>query len=230
MYTFAFLPEPETPLALPLGIQGALAWIGDGTLGAVVEPGLDLEALQTDEHALMGAVLAHDRVIQDLFQHSVLLPLQFGTSFKHREGLLQHLEQQRSTYQDRLDYLSGKVEYTLRLEPQPLSADPAPSPNPEEPPLKGRDYFLAKKQQYQSLDQRQQQQQDQLQELRTTIGRIYPDLQAAEAKEGVERIYLLVGQRRGNHLQKQVQQWQTSAPLWSLHLSDPLPPYHFVRS
>lgn len=228
MYTFAFLPEPDSPLPLPDGIQGSLAWVGDGVLGAVVEPDLDLEALQADNQVLMGAVLAHDRVIQDLFQASVLLPLQFGTCFKHQDGLLQHLAQQRSTYQERLTLLSGKVEYTLYLQPQPLSAEPVPSPSPEEP-LKGRAYFLAKKQQYESLGDRQQKQQDQFQDLLTTIQRIYPDLCQGDPQDGQERIYLLVGQRRSSHLQKQVQQWQTAAPLWDLRLSEPLPPYHFVR-
>ncbi|MEB3272340.1 MAG: GvpL/GvpF family gas vesicle protein [Prochlorothrix sp.] len=229
MYTFAFLPEPETPLTLPDGIQGSLHWIGDGVLGAVVEPNLDMEALQADDQALMGAVLTHDRVIQDLFQQSVLLPLQFGTSFNHREGLLNHLAQQRSIYQERLTLLSGKVEYTLRLQPKPLESDPAPVPDSTQAPLKGRAYFLAKKQQYQSLGDRQAEQQNQLKTLLATLNRSYPDLRQGEAQEGQERIYLLVGQRRTSHLQKQVQQWQDSTPLWELRLSEPLPPYHFVR-
>ena len=228
MYTFAFLPHPPEPLSLPQGIQGALTWVGDGELGAVVEPDFKLDSIQSDDQALVGAVVAHDRVIQDLFQLSVLLPLQFGTQFHSTEGLLNHLQQQRQTYGDRLQVLAGKVEYILRCSPKPLEPVLEPSPPPEQP-LKGRDYFRAKKQQYQSLGDCQNQQQTQLQTLITTIQRIYPDMRQGEAQDGQERFYLLVGQRRSSHLQKQVNQWQGEATQWDLLLSEPLPPYHFVQ-
>lgn len=226
MYTFAFLPEPPEPLTLPQGIQGDLLWVGDGFLGAVVEPDFSWEQAQINDRALMESVLAHDRVMAELFAQSALLPLQFGTRFVDRASIIQHLEQQRDFYGQRLNFLSGKGEFTLKL--SPLEGEENPT-TPKSDVLKGREYFLAKKQQYEVAHQRQQQQQQQLQDLRATVGRVYPDFHPGEEAEGQQRWFLLVGLRRSQHLQKQVQQWQTTADLWQLTLTGPLPPYHFVQ-
>jgi hypothetical protein len=222
MYTYAFLPRSEIPPKLPEGILGDLALVNGAYLSAVVEPELQAEQLQNSDERLMQAVWVHDRVIQELFRQTVVLPLRFGTYFVSREGLLEHLATRSSEYLQKLAKLQGKAEYVLKLTPVERSQ---PSIESE---LKGKDYFLAKKQRYQSQAEQQQQQQSELEQLMQAIAQHYPDAVRSEPKDGVERIYLLASFLASFTPHQSLPSWQSQCPHWQLSLGEALPPYHFV--
>lgn len=222
MYTYAFLRQPTSSFSLPEGIAEPLQIVSSAGLSALVEPKLDFESLQQSDDRLVQAVLSHDRIVRLTFQQTEILPLRFGTRFVSREGLLEHLEAHRTEYLEKLTQLTGKAEYTLKLLPVDFQE---PSISSE---VKGKDYFLAKKQRYQvQLDQQQQQQQE-LNQLQETIAQIYPNPVLDDAKEGVERIYLLAERKNEPTLYQHVQQWQAACPTWEITIGEALPPYHFV--
>ncbi|MFM7425915.1 MAG: GvpL/GvpF family gas vesicle protein [Elainella sp.] len=222
MYTYAFLFNSGLLPELPEGIWGSLELIGADRLAALVEPGLSAEALQQSDRQLMQAVLSHDRVIQEVFQQTTVLPLRFGTYFISRQGLLDHLYANQQTYIDKLTQLQGKAEYVLKLNPLPFPEAAIAAETT------GKDYFLAKKQRYQDQTSWQQQQQAELNRLTRLLetqyvwSRAEPDSTASTT----ERIYLLADGDRS--LQEQLPTWQQQCPSWELVLGEPLPPYHFV--
>jgi hypothetical protein len=222
MYTYAFLPRSEAPPELPEGILGSLALVNGAYLSAVVELELRAEQLQSSDEQLMQAVLAHDRVIRELFRQTVVLPLRFGTYFVSREGLLEHLEARSSEYLQKLANLQGKAEYVLKLTPVERSQPSI------EADLKGKDYFLAKKQRYQSQAEQQQQQQNELEQLMRAIAEHYPGSVRSEPKDGVERVYLLASFLSTFTPHHKLPNWQSQCPHWQLNLGEALPPYHFV--
>jgi hypothetical protein len=223
MYTYAFLLNSDQALDLPEGIWGSLELVRVAKLAALVEPDLALESLQQNDRQLMQAVLSHDRVIQDLFQQTAVLPLRFGTYFVSRQGLLDHLQSRQRQYLDKLNYLQGKAEYVLKLIPVSLSGSTVTAE------LKGRDYFLAKKQLYTNQTEWQQQQHSELQALISLINEHYPEaVRGSETNDGSERFYLLCSQSEQQHLQNQLKQWQQQYHRWQISLGETLPPYHFV--
>lgn len=225
MYTYAFVLESAGSMMLPAGIIGELMLLHEQGVGAVVEPGLDLEALKQSDDRLMRAVLHHDQVIRELFEQVPVLPLRFGTQFVSQEKLLEHLHLHAAAYQATLARLAGQAEYTLKLSPR--SPDAAP-PNPLATAGTGRDYFLAKKQQFQQQLDRQQQQQTELQALRAAIAQEYPALQVDEPRDGIERLHLLVKRADEALLHESLEKWRSHCPGWQMALSEALPPYHFV--
>lgn len=222
MYTYAFLPSPNYPLSLPSGIAGSLQLVQTEALAALVEPNLTFEALQADDQQLVQAVLAHDRIIRDVFQQTSVLPLRFGTQFVSQQGLLEHMGYHSSEYLDKLADLRGKAEYTLKFTPTELPEPSIPAD------LKGRDYFLAKKQAYQTQAELQQQQQTELQQIEAAIAQAYPASIRGEAQNGIERIHLLSDRQQEAQLLEDLSQWQSLGQLWELTLGEGLPPYHFV--
>lgn len=222
MYTYAFLPRSEVPPELPEGILGSLSLVNGAYLSAVVELEIQAEQLQSSDEQLMQAVLAHDRVIRELFRRTVVLPLRFGTYFVSRKGLLEHLEARSSEYLQKLANLQGKAEYVLKLTPVEQSQPSI------EADLKGKDYFLAKKQRYQSQAEQQQQQQNELEQLMQAIAEHYPGSVRSEPKDGVERIYLLASFLSTFTPHHRLPSWQSQCPHWQLTLGEALPPYHFV--
>jgi hypothetical protein len=204
-----------------MGIEGEVTWVTVGELVALVEPSLDLDVIQADNARLLTAVLSHDRVLCHLFQQIPLLPLRFGTQLASLDQLQGYLSQQQEGYQAKLTALADQAEYQIKLIP----ADLAPPPLPEG--LKGRDYFLAKKQRLQDLANAQQQQQDEgqrvLQAIATTYASAVVDNVAPQTK-----VYLLVPRSEADALLQSVAQWQAQASQWQVQVSDALPPYHFV--
>lgn len=222
MYTYAFLMSDVT-LDLPEGIWGSLELVAVERLAALVEPELPLAVLQQTDRQLMQAVLSHDRVIQDLFQQTTVLPLRFGTCFVSRQRLLEHLQFHQQEYLEKLTQLQGKAEYAVKLTPLPLPEFAIPTE------VQGKDYFLAKKRRYQDQSEWQQQQQQELEQLHRLIQQRYVNaVRSNETADGIERIYLLHPHQAEQQLQTYLADWQDQSRCWSLTLGEMLPPYHFV--
>lgn len=221
VYLYSICPRPQQPLTLPLGLAEPTQLIAVDNIAAVVETGVDLETLQTDESRLLNAVLSHDRVICELFQATPLLPLRFGTQIASLKNLKDHLANQGADYAAKLEILAPKAEYQLKLIAQAVELPPLADG------LTGRDYFLAKKQRLQDQATAQAAQQAELALVFDHIYSTYRDCLEAESPDGEARVYILID-RDDQSLPQRVDEWRSQVPHWSLLLSDPLPPYHFV--
>ncbi len=230
MYTYAFLPNLPRSLELPFGIAAAVELLRVNDLAAIVEPHLAAETLNETDDRLMRAIVAHDRVIRQMFQQTSLLPLRFGTQFVSRQGLVEHLEKHQSEYVAKLALVEGRAEYLLKL----ISVSWVETPIA--PDLKGKQYFLAKKQAYQAQTDWQQQQQVELQDIAEAIARQYPDWvrgDSSNAAQGdapgkIERFYILGDRIQERLLYEDLKIWQRQHSAWEISLEAPLPPYHFV--
>jgi|JI9StandDraft_1071089.scaffolds.fasta_scaffold03125_9 Gas vesicle synthesis protein GvpL/GvpF len=235
MYTYAFLKPLKVPFELPFGLVSPLELIiSNKEVAALVEPELSLEDLKDNEERLMEAVLSHDRVLCEMFQKTTVLPLRFGTYFLSREILLEHLESQSDLYLQKLNYFEGNAEYLLKSIPREYSPEQLLPASETTEPASGRNYFLQKKRAYQLQQEYQQQQKQEWEELLTFFNRHYDTL-LGEPQDGdafgryaIERLYLLVSRQEEFLLGERVQQWQLLTPHWELHLSNALPPYHFL--
>jgi len=215
-------PPPSSLPPLPLGLEGELQVVTEGAIAAIVEPGLELEGLQADDPRLLTAVLSHDRVICELFQQMPLLPLRFGTQLASLEALKQHLVDQQPTYQAKLTALADKVEYQIKLLPLDIPLPPVPDG------LKGRDYFLAKKQRLHDHTAAQAQQQAELRTLLEELHTAYGPSVDGGSPAGEAKVYILVERQRTVDLQQWLEAINTRVRHWDITLSDALPPYHFV--
>ncbi|NJR38255.1 MAG: gas vesicle protein [Leptolyngbyaceae cyanobacterium CSU_1_4] len=219
MYTYAFLSTP--PSTLPEGIFSSLQMVSIQGLAALVEPDLAAESLPETDQQLVQAVLSHDRVIRELFEQTTVLPLRFGTCFVSRQGLLEHLQAKRTEYLTKLEELEGKAEYALKLK---SIAFPETEIGTD---VKGKDYFLAKKQIYQAQAAWQLEQQTELEAWVEAIAQQYACVRG-KADEGVERIYVLGDRQSAPLLPTSFKTWQLQSAPGEIGLGNPLPPYHFV--
>lgn len=221
VYVYGFCAGPPAPPDLPPGLSQDTQYVSVGPLGAIVEMGLDVSHIQNNDQQLMTAVLSHDRVLQDIFAATDILPLRFGTQFADLAALQHHLQQHQSHYLQQLQHLQGQAEYSLTLMPQPVT------PPPLESDLTGRAYFLAKKQRLQDQQARQQEQQAQMTTWIEQLQQQSVALQWREGTEGGDRLYALAPKATFD---------QTLAALlplipdWDVQISHPLPPYHFAAS
>ncbi|WP_413173336.1 GvpL/GvpF family gas vesicle protein [Anabaena azotica] len=223
LYTYAFLESPSLPLILPQGANSQVVLINGTRLSAIVEPGIYLESFQNNDEKIIQMALCHDRVICELFEQLTVLPVRFGTYFNSQTNLLTYLESHNEEHQSKLEKINGKIEFALKLIPRSL----------EETALLegdggGRNYFLAKKQQYQNQKNfsiAQSTEKHNLIDLITKINQLPVVIQ--EQKEEV-RIYLLVSFKEKILLLEQFLTWQKACPRWDLFLGDCLPPYHFI--
>jgi len=218
MHVYALVSSTTTrSLLLPIGVANSLELLIQANLAAVVEPDLHLEELRQDDAILLQAVLAHDRVIRELFAQTTVLPLRF-TSFPTLTELITDLQINQQLYGQRLTRLQGKAEYTVKFVPKEFQ-DVAISPD-----LKGKDYFLAKKQQYQAQHQQREQQTQELQHLLTVIAAQYPTVTPPEAQQA----HILVDQADKVILQEWCDRLQHQVSWWKLCLGEAVPPFHFV--
>lgn len=217
MHAYALLKPPDFPISLPNGVASVLELVVCEQLAAVVEPELMLEALQQDDATLLQAVLAHDRVIRELFAQVTVLPLRFAT-FPSLTELITDLKTQQATYLATLTQLEGKAEHTIKLMPVEVETIPIPSN------LKGKDYFLAKKQQHQEQQQQQEMQSQELAQIYHAIAQRYP----VQANPDKQQIHILTDRVHSPQLQQEVALLQTHFKLWEVQLSEALPPFHFV--
>ena len=217
MHVYALLHRSAIALPLPEGVDAPLDGVVWEDVAAIVEPQLTLEALQADDVRLLQAVLAHDRVIRELFAQTTVLPLRF-TSFPTEPDLLADLQANQHTYLATLERLQDKAEYVVKGLPREYV------PPTLDATLKGRDYFLAKKQQYQSQTEYQIAQTQEWDVIRTAIAQHFAIVELPDTQQ-----LCLLGDRHGqSQLQSEVQTLQSHLRTWDLQLGEPLPPFHFV--
>lgn len=221
-YTYAFLDTPVSDLELPVGISDRVLLISSAGVSALVEPSVSLESLQNDDERLIQAVLSHDRVINEVFRQTTVLPLRFGTSFASKEGLLTHLESHAEEYLGKLRQLNGKSEYILKFIPR----------TPDEPIIPteagGKQYFLAKKQRYKTQQDFHAAQTAEWENAVHLITQIHKSAVINQREGEAARIYLLVTRQDEPLLAEQFLAWQAACPRWELQLGEALPPYHFI--
>jgi hypothetical protein len=222
VYVYGVCHCPATEITLPLGLERETQVICIDQIAAVVEFGIDLEALQTDDQRLLNAVLSHDRVVCDLFKQFTILPIRFGTQLASTDKLKEYINSEYQTYLEKLQSLEHKCEYQIKLIPEAVSLPPAPEG------LKGRDYFLAKKQRLQDQTTAQEQQQTELSALFEQIQATFPDAVGASNEDGTAKVYILLNYDQAPTLRQKAEHWQAEATYWNLSLSEALPPYHFV--
>jgi hypothetical protein len=221
LYTYCLLSDAKGNLSLPSGFKGDLRLVEDRAIAAVVEPELPREELEEDDETLVQAVIHHDWVICEIFRDHAVLPLRFGTYFPTEADLQTHLATNREKYQQTLENLSGKLEVTLKLTPIPF-------PEQETSAAKGKAYLRAKKQRYQEQSQYQAQQKIALEQFEQTINQTYSQWVHGEPKESTERFYLLLDAATFSSFSEQIKQWENWLPTWTIEVSPPLPPYHFL--
>ncbi|MCM0589528.1 MAG: GvpL/GvpF family gas vesicle protein [Gloeotrichia echinulata IR180] len=222
IYTYAFVKTPDFPLDLPDGNTGQVRLINGGGISAIVESGTTIESVQKNDEEVIKMVLAHDRVICELFDQITVLPLRFGTYFISQEALLDHIETNAKEYQEKINQFHGKNEYLLKLIPRTL-------PEPVKASVAGgRDYFLAKKQYYENQKIFQIAQADEKYSLIHLITELYKSSVIVQHQAEEVRIYLLVSYQDKSLLSKQFLTWQEACPRWDLFLGEGLPPYQFI--
>ena len=101
VYVYGVCHCPATEVTTPLGLEQEIQIICVDQIAAIVEYGIDLEALQADDQRLLNAVLSHDRVVCDLFQQFTLLPIRFGTQLASTEKLREYISNEYQTYQEK---------------------------------------------------------------------------------------------------------------------------------
>lgn len=223
LYVYAFCPKPSISLTLPAGITHATVQVITGEkLAAIAEPDIDVAQIKDDDQQLMGAILAHDHVLVQLFDQTALLPLRFGTQFQNTASLETYLRTHQDTHLQTLATLADRAEYLVKLIPH------AYSPMPVDEQLKGREYFLAKKKRLQAQTQFQTQQTSELQQFVGHLEAIPIQYLEGSPQEEQVRFHILAD-RDATALQSHLKTWQQQLPSWEISLSDPLPPYHFAR-
>ncbi|WP_160299492.1 GvpL/GvpF family gas vesicle protein [Leptolyngbya iicbica] len=222
IYLYALCPNSTETNNLPEGIGTAqVEVLTVGTLGAVIERDVDIAQIQKDDAQLMAAVLAHDRILSHLFTYSPLLPLRFGTQFSNSEAVTTFLKTQGETYRQKLSHLQDRAEYLVKLIPQPLDLPAIASD------LKGREYFLAKKQRLQDHTAALNQQADELQTFLTDLATQDIPLVRSAPQDHEERLHVLLS-RDTDTTEQVIMTWQEQLPNWQVVCSEPLPPYHFA--
>ncbi|QFS52954.1 GvpL/GvpF family gas vesicle protein [Nostoc sphaeroides] len=221
-YTYAFFNTPDFPVNLPSGNLGELVLINGKNISAVVEPGISVESSQNDDDQVIKMVLAHDRVICELSRQMTVLPLRFGTYFISEDTLLNHIESHAQEYQEKLNSIQGKNEYTLKVVPHKVEELAKPSGG------NGKDYFLAKKQYYEQQKSFFAAQNQEKSHLINLITETYQSSAIVQDRAEEVRFHLLVNYYDKALLLEQVLSWQEKCPHWNLILGEPLPPYHFI--
>lgn len=221
IYTYAFFDAPVVTLELPVGIFNHVQVIQHGEIFALVEPNIDIKSLEDDDQRLIQAALAHDRVICELFRYTNVLPLQFGTTFSAKESLINYLDSHGQEHLNKLQQLQGKAEYCIKFIPRlPDEADIASK-------AKGKQYFLAKKQQYESQKKFKDSQKSEWDNIVKLINKHYLSVVIKQMEEG-KQVYILIDRQQKALVTDRVLGWQQTCPGWELQIGEALPPYHFI--
>lgn len=221
MYVYAFLKAPVDEIELPMGIEEGATLIVCGQLAALAEPALSIDALQQTDERLMRAVMDHDRVIQELFQITTVLPLRFGTSFLSQSHLISHLQEKQQDYGDQLKNLDDKAEYLIKLLPYAYKSEAEPLEKT------GRSYFLAKKRRYEAQSNYQEQQQQEFNDLCQFLQAQPCEIVQGQGDDEVERLFLLLKRSQEEWFRQLLH--NHTAHCWKILIGEALPPYHFVK-
>ncbi|MFB2875356.1 GvpL/GvpF family gas vesicle protein [Floridanema aerugineum] len=222
LYTYCFLNTPNAAIELPIGINQPGFLVSSAGVAALVEAEVDLESIKEDDQKLIQAVVEHDHVICQIFSHTTVLPLRFGTSFASQESLLNHLESHAQEYLEKLQQLKGKGEYILKFTSRTLEDEPISNE------AGGRQYFLAKKQRYQAQQNFYTAQAAEWENMVSQITEIHKSAVVVEPQNDQAKIYLLVSRQEESLLAEQFLSWQKACHRWELSLGEALPPYHFI--
>lgn len=222
LHIYGFINTPVNSLELPIGIANQVQIVNNDGLSVLIEPEVELESLRNNDVQLMHAVLCHDRVICEVFRQTTILPLRFGICFSSLERLIEHLKSDHQQYLEKLKNLSDKAEYTLKFT---QLAPPEPTLPSE---VKGREYFLAKKQRYQMQQDFQVAQTQEWEKITVAIAQAYNSAIISQPEGQAPRIYLLVNRKDEPLLLENFQAWQQLFSHWEWHLGEALPPYHFI--
>lgn len=229
LYAYAIVVRPETSLVLPHGMQHPVQLIEVASLAVAVEPDIPLELDASNDPQIMQRqvqqVLTHDRVLQELFVQTTILPLRFGICFATIADLQAHLQAQALDYSQQLARFHHQAEYTLKLHRLPVEPIATESTS-----LKGRDYFLARKQQYQQQAVQQAQQNQELDQIHQVLVTWATDMRPGNSTSDQAIWHLLVPLEKAEGLYRQVLDWQTTLRHWTLEAIGPLPPHHFVTA
>jgi len=188
-------------------------------LAAVVEPDLRLEELQQDDNRLLHAVLVHDRVIRELFQQTTVLPSRF-TTFPTLDELQKDLQSNQNRYLEALSRLDEKAELTLKFIPHEFEERPI-STN-----LKGKEYFLAKKQQHHIQQQQKELQSQELTQVLQAIAAYQP----ISVQSDSTQIHILISQDDQSSIKERITQIVAQTSQWSCSFGELLPPFHFTET
>ena len=230
IYTFAILLEPVPDLR-PLGITGKpITYIQCDRLVAAVETEVDLDGLnQLPEPEMIAAIIHHDRLLCELFEHRPLLPLPFlKTFFSGVTTLENYLQTESAKLLASLQKIDGYAEFLI------TGTAIAPKTEIASSDLKGKDYLLAKRSQYLQQEQWRSQLQREVLDYRQAITNyLNPEYQAtfeqAETKGSEDvRVYALLPRSQVESLQNSLRSWEAEHPHWQIAWSQPLPPYHFL--
>ncbi|MBU7582150.1 MAG: GvpL/GvpF family gas vesicle protein [Nostoc sp. TH1S01] len=221
-YTYAFFKNHDSSVSLPKGNLAPLFIIKGNQLSAIVEPGISLESSQDNDEQIIKMVLNHDRVICEISHQITVLPLRFGTYFHSEAALLNHIETHAQEYEQKLNKIQGKHEYTLKLIPQKIDEIAMPVG------ASGRDYFMAKKQYFEYQKSFINAQNEEKTHLINLITVTFPSAVIIQQHTEEVRLHILVDDHEQALLKQQVVTWQAQCPHWQFILSEPLPPYHFV--
>lgn len=222
LHIYALLKTPAEPLDLPSGIAGQVQIFNCDRISAIVEPEISVASLEADSDQLMQAVLAHDRVICQVFRQTSVLPLRFGTYFASTESLQTHLISQNQQYLEKLEQLDGKGEYIIKFTPLLPPDDPLPSETG------GRQYFLAKKQRYQQIQDFQDTQTVEWENAVEFASQTYQSVIVKPTPEREGKIYLLFNLKDETLLLELYHTFQQNCTHWEVQLGAALPPYHFL--
>ncbi|MDF0556250.1 GvpL/GvpF family gas vesicle protein [Kamptonema sp. UHCC 0994] len=222
LHTYALLKTPAEPLDLPSGIAGEVEIFSSDRLSAIVEPEVSVASFEDDSDRLMQAVLAHDRVICQVFRQTSVLPLRFGTYFASTATLQTYLKSHSQQYLEKLEQLDGKGEYSLKFIPLLPPEEPLASETG------GRQYFLAKKQRYQQIQNFNDAQAAEWQKACVIATENYQSAIVEPTADREGQIYLLANRQDESLLLERYQSLQETCPHWELKLGEALPPYHFL--
>ncbi|MCH2050759.1 MAG: GvpL/GvpF family gas vesicle protein [Trichodesmium sp. ALOHA_ZT_67] len=222
-YVYGFLYLPESCLALPKGMEKEVELVPYQNIAAVVEANVSIEAIQETEEKLLDAILAHDRVVREIFQQVSMLPLRFGNAFALRENIINDLQNNQQQYLNILTKLQQQAEYTITFTPVSYPS------TLEVSKVRGKAYLLAKKQQFEQQQAFQTKQRQQWENIRQLIFKNYPKAVFRDSTESkIKQVHLLANRDARVITTEELSTWQTECSYWQITLSEQLPPYHFV--
>jgi hypothetical protein len=212
------------PLAHAHGIQGNQVFLYPaGDFAVLVSP---YSPYNKEEAARCAR--AHFRVVADCFEQAAVLPFRFGTVFASDEALRRTLRSNSRSFAQNLSYLSGKLEMCIRLTLDDCCSQHWTAAQPGEGSV-GREYLSSLRE----SATRSRERSTLARTIAMQMNRMFaPVAEEVSCKLEGGKMQLVLShliERRG--LERYVNKFQSTRTLMSsceMHLSGPLPPYHFI--